>query len=203
VKWIKNNLILIIISSLLLVGLTWELFLADLIQPSLEVTSSDLSTHETPPDLLENPEEEQKDQHREKLYVDIKGEIYQPGVYLVSPDDRVIDVIQSAGGFTNDADENQINLAEKVYDEMVIYVPNQSDEVTIQLQSSQKEGQINLNRATQSELEGLPGIGAVKAASIIQYREENGPFGDISELKNISGIGDKTFEQLEEHIYVQ
>lgn len=202
-KWIKDNLILIIISSLLLVGLIWEFILSDFFQTSLEVTSLDPTTHENPIDLSEKTPEEQSNPRREKLYVDIKGEIYQPGVYLVDAGDRVIDVIQSAGGFTNEADENQINLAEKVYDEMVIYVPNQAEEIDVQFESNQDDQLININRATQADLEKLPGIGAVKALTIIQYRDENGPFQEVEELQNISGIGAKTFEQLEAFVIVR
>src|SRR5699024_1789665 len=109
------------------------------------------------------PTEHELKSTNEKLYVDLKGEVYQPGVYLVDPDDRVIDVIESAGGFTNDADENQINLAEKVYDAMVIYVPSHADSEQLVVQSDANHGKIRINQASQAELEQLPGIGAAKA----------------------------------------
>lgn len=201
-KWIKDNLIIFIISMLLLVGLIWEFILADLFRSSVETTSFDSSTHETSSNPLEDSLENDIVSNHEKIYVDIKGEIYQPGVYLVDPDDRVIDVIESAGGFTDEADENQINLAEKVYDEMVINVLAESEDEDLIVHSDPSHDKIRINHATQSELEQLPGIGAAKALAIIQYREENGPFKEPEELQNISGIGAKTLENLAEYIIV-
>lgn len=201
-KWIKNNIILVIVSFLLLTSLLWEFILADLFQPAIETTPTEPTEFESTSDPFNQQTELKPNTTYEKLYVDLKGEIYKPGVYLVDPDDRVIDVIESAGGFTNDADENQINLAEKVYDAMVIYVPSQSDSNNLVVQTNTNHGKIRINQATQTELEELPGIGAAKAQAIIQYREENGPFKEAEELQNISGIGVKTFEQLEEFIIV-
>lgn len=201
-KWIKNNIILVIVSLILLTSLFWEFILADLFQPSIEATPSEHTTIQPPVESTNQPTEHELKSINEKLYVDLKGEVYQPGVYLVDPDDRVIDVIESAGGFTNDADENQINLAEKVYDAMVIYVPSHADSEQLVVQSDANHGKIRINQASQAELEQLPGIGAAKALAIIQYREEHGPFKEPEDLQNISGIGVKTFEKLEELIIV-
>jgi len=202
VKWIKNNIILVIVSFILLTSLFWEFILADLFQSSIEATPSEPTIIQPTVESTNQPTEHEFNSTNEKLYVDLKGAVYQPGVYLVEPDDRVIDVIESAGGFTNDADENQINLAEKVYDAMVIYVPSQEDSEQIVVQSDVNHGKIRINQATQAELEQLPGIGSAKALAIIQYREEHGPFKEPEDLQNISGIGVKTFEQLEEFIIV-
>ena len=201
-KWIKNNIILMIVSLLLLTSLLWEFIFADLLQPTIETTPIDPIEIESTPDFFNQQSEPKLNTTYEKLYVDLKGKIHKPGVYLVDPDDRVIDVIESAGGFTNDADENQINLAEKVYDAMVIFVPSQSEENNLSVQTNTNHGKIRINQATQTELEELPGIGASKAQAIIQYREENGPFKEAEELQNISGIGLKTFEKLEAFVIV-
>ena len=91
--------------------------------------------------------------------VDIKGAIAKPGVYEVSPDARVNDVILTAGGFTSDADQSQINLAQKVQDEMIIIVPKIGDEIESGAGSVESNGKIKVNMATQEEIEQLPGIG--------------------------------------------
>lgn len=136
------------------------------------------------------------------IIVDIKGEIKNPGIYTVDFNDRVYDVIKKAGGFTNEADESQINLAQKVFDEMVIFVPsiNLSGEGEQIINPSSDK--IRINYATQEELEQLKGIGPSKASSIIQYREENGPFQSLEDLLNVTGIGEKTLENIKEDIQV-
>ncbi|MGE6751983.1 helix-hairpin-helix domain-containing protein [Rossellomorea sp. NPDC071047] len=144
----------------------------------------------------------------EKVFVDVKGEVVKPGLYEVRQGDRLKFVIDRAGGFTPDADKKVINLAVKVSDEMMIYVPR-IGEIEPPLLASPMSGndsgkdRININTATQQEFETLPGIGPAKASTFIQYREEHGPFATIEEIQNISGVGEKTFEKLKEYIYVQ
>lgn len=139
------------------------------------------------------------------IYVDVKGEVYQPGVYRVTEDMRIIDVIEDAGGFSKDADINQVNLAMKVSDEMIIYVPNKHDvEAGEKLDhySDQKHDKIKINQATLEELVTLPGIGEKKAEAILTYIELNGPFKTTDELTNVDGIGDKTVASLLEKIQI-
>lgn len=142
------------------------------------------------------------------MMADIKGAVIKPGVYEIEADDRVIDLIELAGGLTKDAEAASINFAMHVSDEMVIYVPRkgESTEGYVPIQSGQQtqdKQKINLNTAAASELETLPGIGPSKAEAIIENRETNGPYKTIEDLKNISGIGDKTFEKLKELISVK
>lgn len=141
------------------------------------------------------------------IIVDVKGEVKKPGVYEVSPSSRVNDVIQLAGGFTKEADENQINLAQKVEDEMVIIIPKIGDEkATISSTVSSAgvdESKVNINQATKEELETLPGIGPAKAQAILDFREENGHFKEVEDLLQVNGIGEKTLENLQEHIAVR
>ncbi|MBR3120202.1 helix-hairpin-helix domain-containing protein [Oceanobacillus profundus] len=134
--------------------------------------------------------------------VDIKGAIAKPGVYEVSPDARVNDVILTAGGFTSDADQSQINLAQKVQDEMIIIVPKIGDEIESGAGSVESNGKIKVNMATQEEIEQLPGIGPAKAQAIIQHREEHGLFNSIEDLLNVSGIGQKTLENMQDTIQI-
>ena len=134
--------------------------------------------------------------------------------------DRVIDLIAAAGDFTKEANLDKVNLAQLVEDQMVIYVPRVGEEdvgvastlsasgggaVTIgnEGSASSNENQVNLNTATQAELETLTGIGPSKALAIIEYRETTGKFQQIEDLKNIPGIGDKTFEKLQDSITVK
>lgn len=146
-----------------------------------------------------------------KNLVDVKGAVKNPGVYEVTLDERVIDVIEKAGGLKEGADETKINFAERVTDEMVLYIPLIGEEGENMIVSagpsststSQGEGKININKATSDELQNLPGIGPSKAEAIIAYREDSGLFQTIDDLKLVTGIGDKTFERLQDQIIVK
>lgn len=136
--------------------------------------------------------------------VDVKGEVKNPGVYDVSPDSRIDDVILLAGGFTEKADELQVNKAQKVHDEMMIYVPEIGELNTVpdQVSASADSKKIQLNVATKDEIVELPGIGPSKADAIIQYREENGLFTSVEDLLEVNGIGEKTLENLLEYVQI-
>jgi competence protein ComEA len=144
------------------------------------------------------------------MMADIKGAVINPGVYEVQEGGRVIDLIELAGGLAQDADPAAINFALYVEDEMAIYVPRIGEEVNgaLPVQAGQGGGEgtggtVNLNTAQSNELQTLPGIGPAKAEAIIEYRETNGPFKSTEGLKEISGIGDKTFEKLKDLISVK
>ncbi|SHG70789.1 MULTISPECIES: ComEA family DNA-binding protein [Virgibacillus] len=138
------------------------------------------------------------------IYVDIKGEVKNPGVYEMDTEERVIDAIETAGGFTNNANESLVNLAQKVHDEMVIDVLPVGANGTPALTNGQHTdiSKIRINQATVEEIEALNGIGPAKAEAIVQYRDENGPFQQIEDLLEVSGIGEKTLESLEDDIQV-
>ncbi len=149
----------------------------------------------------------------EKIMVDVKGQVKQPGVYESNTGERIMDVIGRAGGLTEQADQTQVNLAEHVQDAMIIYIPSKGEEGASTPSSSggnmaadgtsQNQGKININKADEQELQNLPGIGPAKAAAIIDYRNTGGPFKTIEDLKNVSGIGDKTFEKLKDLLVVK
>lgn len=143
----------------------------------------------------------------EKIIVDVKGAVTNPGVYELIQGERVFHAIEKAGGFVEDANKNVINLALLLEDEMVIYVPsNVEEELGVQpmiSSFSQSDGKININKATSEELQKIPGIGPAKAAAIISYREEFGKFKNIDELTRVSGIGKKTVEKIAEFIVVK
>lgn len=118
--------------------------------------------------------------------------------------DRVNDAIIKAGGTTEDAAEEAVNLAEKVYDEMVIAVPAAGEDVEVIFQEGGGDSdKVRINHASASELVSLPGIGPAKAEAILKYREEAGPFKSEEELVNVPGIGEKTMETLKELISVK
>jgi competence protein ComEA len=156
-------------------------------------------------------EEEKIVQEVEVMLVDVKGAVVKPGVYEVMGDERVINVIDKAGGLKEGADDTKINFAQRVTDEMVLYIPLIGEEgATMPISSgtnpvstSSREEKININVASAEELQNLPGIGPSKAEAIISQRENNGLFQTIDDLKLVAGIGDKTFEKLQELIIVK
>lgn len=138
------------------------------------------------------------------IIVDIKGEVVNPGIYIMEQGDRVNDAIIKAGGTTEDAAEEAVNLAEKVYDEMVIAVPAAGEDVEVIFQGGGGDSdKVRINHASAAELVSLPGIGPAKAEAILKYREEAGPFKSEEELVNVPGIGEKTMETLKELISVK
>lgn len=153
----------------------------------------------------------------QNCYVDIKGEVLRPGVYEFSCESRMQDVIKKAGGFTEEADETKINLAQKITDQMQIIVPNvhskQEDGLTegnsekgssINTSvSNSKQGTININTATLEELQTIKGIGKKKAEAILQYRKEHGAFRTKEDLLQVKGIGKKALEAIESQVNFQ
>ena len=147
------------------------------------------------------------------IQVHVSGAVHNPGVYALPIDSRVEDAIQTAGGFMNDAQQDRINLAAKLQDGDQVQVPAQSSSATAtgsastQKTEAQTTGEssfssVNINTASQAELETLPGIGPVTAGKIIDYRLANGDFGIIEEIQKVSGIGPATYEKIKDQITV-
>ncbi|WP_067727356.1 helix-hairpin-helix domain-containing protein [Oceanobacillus damuensis] len=151
----------------------------------------------------DNPQEEQPSQSPPTNYavVDVKGAVMNNGIYEVSIDARVNDVIILAGGFKENADSSQVNLAQKVHDEMVIHVPVLG-EIAESSADALSNNKVKINYATQEEIETLPGIGPSKALAIIQHREEYGHYQKTEDLLQVSGIGEKTLENMKESIQI-
>lgn len=145
------------------------------------------------------------------IYVDVKGEVHHPGVYQMKAENRVKDLIEAAGGFTPLADDQKLNLAQLLEDQMVIVVPKKGEEVNSELAQTPtphkkevgKEGKVNINTATVEELKTLKGIGEKKAEAIIEYRKQNGSFKNKEELMKVRGIGKKLYESFQERVIVQ
>ncbi len=140
-----------------------------------------------------------------KVY--ITGQVRHPGVITLQEGDRVAEAIDLAGGCLPEADLNGINMALKVKDEGMYYVPSIGEEIPGDVQASisgaEGDGKININLADQSLLETLPGIGPSKSQKILEYRDKNGNFKSIEEIMNITGIAEKTFESLKDLITIR
>lgn len=143
------------------------------------------------------------------IVVEIKGEVKEPNIYYLEEGSIIGDLIIEAGGLTEEANIDGINRAELLSSHQCIVIPNKNEvdeEVAVisqgVLETNNKEGLININKATESELDTLPGIGPSRAADIISYRESNGGFKSIDEIKNVKGIGEASFEKLKEKITI-
>lgn len=153
----------------------------------------------------------------QNCYVDIKGEVLRPGVYEFSCESRMQEVIKKAGGFTEEADETKINLAQKISDQMQIIVPNLNSKqeggvtegnsgkgnLSNTTPSNLKQGTVNINTATLEELQTIKGIGKKKAEAILQYRKEHGAFRTKEDLLQVKGIGKKALEAIESQVNFQ
>lgn len=141
-----------------------------------------------------------KKQEKQMVCFDIEGEVANPGVYELEKGSRIIDAVSIAGGFTQNAARSNINCSKLIYDEQHIYIMKVGEVVEVEGENSQK---YNINTVTKKQLvEGVPGIGEVKAQSIIKYRDKN-KIKDLNELLNVEGIKEKTLENISKYIYVQ
>lgn len=150
---------------------------------------------------------ESKDNKDMTIY--INGEVKKPGVYKLKSGSRVQDLLNSAGGFNETADKTKLNLAKKLKDEDYIYVDKQNDKNPSASSGSNansnaaSDGKVNINTATKEQLKTVSGIGDVTAQKIIDYREKNGSFNSIEDLKKVGRIGDKSLEKIKDKIEVR
>ncbi|MDV4149960.1 helix-hairpin-helix domain-containing protein [Clostridium sp. AL.422] len=143
--------------------------------------------------------------NKSKIIVEIKGEVKNPDVYEVEEGSIIRDLINVAGGLTEEANIDSINRAEKLINNQLIVIPNKDGDISSGIgintgSAVSSDGIININSASISDLQKINGIGEVKAQSIIDYREKNGGFKSIEDIKNVEGIGDKTFEKIKDKI---
>ena len=159
-----------------------------------------------------------------EVAVDVEGAVNNPGLYRLSADLRAGDAIEAAGGLRQDASAAAINKAKKLEDGMQIYVPTQDESNNAASAGSSEsnstssgassaagssassgvdaQGKVNINTATSEQLQTLQGVGPSIASKIIDYREKNGAFKKIEDIKNVSGIGDSRFAAIESSITV-
>lgn len=147
--------------------------------------------------------EEITEEKNEEITIHIIGEVKYPGIVVLKNGQRIVDAIEAAGGETEEADLNKLNLAQLLNDGDKIYVPNKSDEIEDYKDTTGKSSTVNLNTATLEELTSLQGIGESTAQKIIDYRKQNGKFKVIEDLKNVSGIGESKFDNIKDKITVR
>ena len=166
--------------------------------------------------VIENQIENiEKEKGVNKIKVYVTGEVNNPGVIELEENSRIEDAINLSGGLTNFANLQNVNLAFVLEDGQKLYIPNINDNENVEYislengdnivettKSNSKNSKININKAALNELETLPGVGASLAERIITYRKENGLFTSIEDLKNVSGIGEKKFENLKDYISI-
>jgi len=135
-------------------------------------------------------------QEEHNSYAHITGAVKSPGVYSINKETRTFDLVKLAGGYTN-ANEDCVNPVAKVNDEDQVFIPNKKDSC-----HSNKAVSININLANEDDLQLLPGVGQATAKKIITYKKEHGSFKTPEEIKEVSGIGDSTYEKMKDYIVV-
>lgn len=154
----------------------------------------------------------------EEISVYVSGEVSSPGVIKLKNGSRLDDAIKKLGGLTKDADANRINLAMRLEDAGHYIIPKKGENIQVQqdmnasglqyqdnnsgstTQSNNSDGKIDINTADEKKLEEIPGVGPATAKKIVDYRNREGKFKDVEDLKNVTGIGDKKFENMKEYV---
>ncbi|TKI56281.1 ComEA family DNA-binding protein [Brevibacillus antibioticus] len=227
--WERYRRIILLTAAVLFVGCSYWLYQRDQSHKTDELplhspayVASDLETKELTDDSTtaqpakpgKAPREKDKEPLPPPLYVDVKGQVKNPGLYQFEPGTRVANAIEKAGGALPDADLVQINLAAPLTDGAALVIPakgapapaSASIGLVQSVPSVSTTGTstvINLNTATIEELMSLPGIGEARAKAIVDYRSKQGPFGSASDLKQIGGIGEKMFARIKDRLVVQ
>ena len=170
----------------------------------------DNSASDTNKSEIENVSIDDNVTETEEILVHISGCVKENKVVSLPDGSRINDAIDAAGGLTKDADLTKVNLAYILSDGEKIYIPKKGEDVTDSINTNQinssvsnKDIKININKATQAELETIPGVGPSTALNIFNYRKENGKFNSIEDIKNVSGIGNAKSEKMKEHIKIK
>ena len=214
--YLKKILLILFGISIVLIGVIFVLYKN---KQSANEEVVDIFKEKEDEELTTDNEEIKDNFDGKKVVVDIKGMVANPGVYEVYDNARVNDVITLAGGLIEGADTSLINLAKVVTDEMTIIIYSREEileayknEVCVCdcplitndacIDNIDNDELVNINTATKEYLMTVEGIGESKADSIIKYREENGNFKTIEDIKNVSGIGELLFEKIKNYITV-
>ncbi|MFP4020626.1 MAG: helix-hairpin-helix domain-containing protein [Halanaerobium sp.] len=194
------------------------LSLAFLFYYNQDVKQNEVLNSNSDLNLLANNNSSNTEKKETEIIVHLSGAVKNAGVYKLRENDRLVDLIKAAGGLNKNADLAQINLAESLFDGQKLVIPEiiDIDQSSVNLDKSNIEAEsqllnntyvadsdsniVNINQAPQSELEKLSGIGPAKAAAVIKYREENGIFKKKEDLLEVSGIGEKTLENIRDEI---
>lgn len=217
IEFLKQRKVVIIIGILVTILVGWKLFDSKNFE---EINSNEILVS----NLNNNEKEKNEDKEEDVMAIHVTGEVKNPGVVKVKQGSRIEDIIEAAGGLTENADITNVNLAFEVEDGMKIRIPsndegNENEGNIIEHYITQDSGKgvivsedkssenlslvININTANETELEQLPGIGASIAGRIIDYRNKNGKFKAIEDIKNVTGIGETKFEKIKDLIKVK
>jgi competence protein ComEA len=171
-----------------------------LLRPSSPTTPVEATLPRASPSPASSPPVDSPTTAPAEIVVQAAGAVAKPGVYRIAGTARVNDLVAMAGGFAPDADPDQVELAAPLTDGERVYVPRAGEQPPpvsgASSGSSRPRGPIDLNRATESDLESLPGIGPALAQAIINHREQNGPFRSVDELADVRGIGQAKLDLL-------
>ena len=208
----KQKIVLIIIISIITLGVAYYTYIMK--------TNDEFNVEEQSLEVEKDTEEENNEvkEGKSKIIIHVSGAVVNEGIVELEEKARVADAIEAAGGVTEDAYMRNINLASLLEDGMKVYIPTKEEVMQKEENSdyiigsnniiennnveSKKSGKVNINTATKEELDTLPGVGELTANKIISYREENGKFKSIEEIKEVSGIGDSKFEQIKDLIEI-
>lgn len=203
-----------------------EVLLQDIDKEDKKLESIEVDNLENDVNNEDDISNEKNNEIENKIYIYITGEVVVPGVVILNEESRISDAINAAGGVTQNADISKVNLVYMLQDGMKVNIPSYTelknnsnfeyiittsgdgrsdDKVydnvdSLKNKTSKSQENVNINTATQTELESLPGIGPSLALKIINYRKENGKFSSIEDIKNVSGIGESKFETLKKYI---
>ena len=185
-----------VISAVLILGILYFIGRKEALpEERLVLTESDGNTSETEAG-------EMRAEESTEICVYLCGCVQTPGVYTVPEGARIYEVLELAGGFTEDAERTAVNLAETVCDGEAIMIPSVSDVQVPGSSAPLSDGRVNINTAGLEELMTLPGIGQAKAEAVISYRKEHGRFTSIEGLMEVSGIGEGIFSKLRDRIKI-
>ena len=211
----KQKVIVLVIAIVVAIGMIYFIYNKNQITDDVNLENDILVSENVAKEKSLNTTEENE------VIIHIIGSVKNPGIVRLKEGSRIEDAIEAAGGLTENADISRVNLAYVVDDGTKIKIPSSQEEdigdeeiidsgsgeniiIEKNTTSSNKSSQtININKATETELQTLPGIGASLASRIIEYRSQNGKFGSIEEIKNVNGIGDSKFENIKDLISVK
>jgi len=218
----KINIIVILISSFIIIGtiayklnlnIQDEVYIVSENEENIEEDNIKIEKDYETNNIENNIEYKNKENTISKnVTIYVSGEVNNPGIVTIESDKRLYDAVEKLGGVTENADLNRINLAIKLNDEEHYIIPKIGEENIISQDISvnnidtiknEQTSKININTATIEELDNLPGVGEATANKILNYREENGMFKSIEEVKNVNGIGEKKYIDIKEKICIE
>ena len=226
-KFNKKNKIIIILGVLIIISLGIYFVYSKTDETQFFSYEDGIENTKDENNKNDNNELNNKNEEKNKIVIDICGSIANEGILELDENSRISDAIEKAGGLKEGADLSQINLAFILSDGMKVYIPNIKDKesdnknedktniyitkesgVNTIVGTSENNNQIsnmkiNINTADINELDKLPGIGDSTAQKIIDYRNENGKFNSIEDVKNIKGIGDSKFEKIKDFFKIK